>query len=370
MDRNSDDQPPSPALLLPNGKKNHLLPKKVAIVYSEVKREYFPTEVQYLTEKDAFHDAQVIASYMERIGINVVFCPGNAELPQRLRREKPDMAINLVGSVKGNEYLASTIPAVLELLEIPYTGAGILGESLSYNKFLVKKLLQQNGVPVPNHQLFLTSFDLLDPTLRFPLISKLNEIHGAVEITKDAISEQDRHLRERLKYLIATYSQPALVEEFIVGREITAILLVGLNTKVYLAEKVFHREEKYAFATFEDQWLEAEEAAFHYQKYEDPILKAYVRKAFEITKMADYAKFDIRMDSSGRYFFIDCNSNPAFGPKELECALATILDLYSISFHEILKRLLLNTMRDAAENGSSTLTSTPGNGETPRAAAA
>jgi len=63
--------------------------------------------------------------------------------------------------------------------------------------------------------------------------------------------------------------------------------------------------------------------------------------------MADYAKFDIRLDSSGRYYFIDSNSNPAFGPKELDCALASILGLYDISFTQILKRLLLNTIRDA-----------------------
>ena len=258
------------------------------------------------------------------------------------------MAINLVGSVKGSEYLASTIPALLELLEIRYTGAGILGESLCYNKFLIKKLLEQNGVPVPRYQLFVTSTDPIDPTLRFPLISKLNEIHGAVEITKDAVSENEKHLRERLKFLIKTYEQPVLVEEFIVGREVTAILLEGLNKKVYIAEKVFKQtSEKYTFITFEAQWT-SQEDVFVYQKYEDAVLREYVKKAFEITKMADYAKFDIRIDSSGRYFFIDANSNPAFGPKELDCALANILDLYGITFQEILKRLLLNTMRDYA----------------------
>jgi len=63
--------------------------------------------------------------------------------------------------------------------------------------------------------------------------------------------------------------------------------------------------------------------------------------------MSDYGKFDVRLDQSGRYYFVDSNSNPAFGPRELDCALANILDIYGISFNEILKRLLLNTMRDA-----------------------
>src|SRR3989344_3000970 len=326
----------------------HSLPQSVAVIFSEVKRNYFPTQMQYLTEKDAFHDAQVIADYLEKMKISAYLFPGNEMLAVKLRRAKPTMAINLVGSVKGNEYLASTIPALLELLDIPYTGAGILGESLSYNKFLIKKLLQQNGVPIPNYQLFNNHNDPLDPTLRFPLISKLNEIHGAVEITQDSVSETEKHLRKRMKYLINTYEQPILVEEFIVGREITSILLEGLNKKVYSAEKIFNKpDQKYIFATFADQWLESGSEAFRYQQYNDPLLREYIKKAFEITKMADYGKFDIRLDPSGRYYFIDANSNPAFGPKELECAIANILDLYDISFSDILKRLLINTLRDA-----------------------
>ena len=328
--------------------KNGLgLPKKVGIIYSDVKREYFPTEAQYITEKEALHDAQVIATYLEKLEIKPNLYPGNEELSEKLRKDKPDVVMNLVGSVKGNEYLAYTIPGVLEILDIPYTGAGILGESLAYNKFLVKKLLQQNGVPVPYYQLFNTASDFLDPTLRFPLISKLNEIHGAVEITEDAVSENEKHLRERLKFLITTYEQPVLVEEFIVGREITAILLEGLNKKVYFGEKVFKESDSiFKFATFESQWSDNVQT-YSYQKYEDNLLKEYIKKAFEITRMADYGKFDVRIDSSGRYYFIDSNSNPAFGPKELDVAMSNILDLYGITFEEILKRLLLNTMRDA-----------------------
>src|SRR3990167_6202216 len=330
-----------------SNKKLHLHAKKIAIIYSDVKRDYFPTEAQYLTEKDAYRDAKVIAAYINKLRIKTFLFPADKLLSQRLRKNSVDLVINTVGSVRGNEYLASTIPALLELLEIPYTGAGILGESLSYNKFIIKKLLQQNGVPVPAYQLFNSYTDPIDPTLMFPLISKLNEIHGAVEITRNAVSENEKHLRERMKFLIKTYDQPVLVEEFIVGREITAILLEGLK-KVYLAEKRFNKpNEKYIFATFEDQWMESEIEPFEYQKFNDPILKEYIKKAFEVTEMFDYGKFDIRLDQSGRYFFVDANSNPAFGPKELECAIANILDLYEVTFIEILKRLIENTIRDA-----------------------
>jgi D-alanine-D-alanine ligase len=329
-------------------KNGYELPKKVAIVFSDVKREYFPTEEQYITEKDAEVDAKLVSKYLEKFDIQVFLYPGNTDLPNKLRKNKPDMVINLVDSVKGNEALSSSLPGVLELLDIPYTGGDILGLSLTMNKFLVKKLLQQNGIPVPQYQLFNSANDFIDSTLRYPLISKLNEIHGAVEITKDAVSENEKHLRERLKFLISTYKQPVLVEEFIVGREITAMLLEGLNKKVYLAEKIFTNvDDKYVFSTFEDQWLNKTGFSFNYQKFDDPILKEYVKKAFDVTKMYDYGKFDVRLDQSGRYFFIDSNCNPAFGPKEADVAISNILDMYGISFQEILKRLLQNTMRDS-----------------------
>lgn len=325
------------------------LPKRVGIIYSDVQRDYFPTESQYITEKDAEQDARLIGEYLETLGIAVLLHPGNAELPEWLRINAPEIVINLVDSIKGTESLASAIPGVLELLDIPYTGADILGLSLDTNKFVIKKLLQQNGVPVPYYQLFNSPNDYLDPVIRFPLISKLNAIHGSVEITKDAVSENEKQLRKRIRYLIRTYKQPVLVEEFISGRELTVIVLQEKKKKVYQAEKVFtHSENKYVFLTFEDQWLSDINVALHYKEYEDPLLKEYVKKAFNVTKMAGYAKFDIRLDQSGRYFFIDTNCNPALGPKELDVAMSVILDLYGISFHEILKRLILNTVKNAS----------------------
>ncbi len=350
-----ESKPLDKPLQLDSG-QHYILPKKVAILFSEVKREYFPTEEQYITEKDAQYDAEVIAEYLIKMGVSTKLYPGTPDALEKVRSDKPDMVLNLVASVRGQEFLAATIPAALEFMGIPYTGAGILGESLAYNKFLVKKLLQQNGVPVPNYQLFNTPTDPINSDMRFPLITKLNEIHGAVEITKDSVSDNEKHLRERLKFLMNVYKQPVLAEEFIVGKEVTAILFEGLNKKVYIAEKVFNKpNDKYVFATFEDQWLASEkeeEWAYNYKKYEDAALKDLVRKAFEISKMDDYAKFDIRIDSSGRYYFIDSNTNPAFGPKELDAAMAYIFELHSIDFNDILKRLLANTVRDSVKAGN------------------
>lgn len=332
--------------------------KKIGIVYSDVRREYFPTEEQYITEKEAEDDAKLVAKEIENLGIKAELFPGNEDLPEALKRSKPDMVFNLVDSVKGNEYLTSTIPGLLDIMDIPYTGAGLLGLALCYNKFLTLKLLRNAGIPVPNFQLFNSGNEPLDIELRFPLISKLNEVHGGVEITQLAVSENEKHLRERVRFLAETYNQPVIVEEFIAGREITILILEGFHKKTYMAEKVFNKpDEKYKFATFNDQWgdytPDKSTWPYTYQKYEDGNLKELARKAFDVARLADYGKFDVRLDQSGRYYFIDSNANPAFGPKTLYTAMGLIIEeIYGVSFQDILVRLIKNTLFLPDSNGN------------------
>lgn len=325
--------------------------QRIAIVHSYVKREFFPTEEQYITEKDAQKDAEFIANEIRKFNIECKTIPADDMLVESLKEFKPDMVFNLVDSVKGMEYLASTIPGILDMLGIPFTGATLLGLALCYNKYLSKKLLQSAGIPVPNFQLFHTPYDKLDINLRFPVISKLNEIHGGVEIDESAISENEKQLRERLNFLMKTYNQEVVVEEYIAGREIVASVLEGSNVKVYMGERIFNKpDKKYIIATFDDQWVTpvAENEAdwvYTYARYEDPLLREYVRKAFTISDMLDYGKFDIRLDISGRYYFIDSNANPAFGPKELSTAMGYIMEgLYNVPFAEILRRIIMNTL--------------------------
>ena len=64
--------------------------------------------------------------------------------------------------------------------------------------------------------------------------------------------------------------------------------------------------------------------------------------------MSDYARIDIRIDAAGRYYFIDPNANPFFGPpKETHATYSMILDMYGVTFEETLKRMFLNTLQDA-----------------------
>jgi D-alanine-D-alanine ligase-like ATP-grasp enzyme len=123
-------------------------------------------------------------------------------------------------------------------------------------------------------------------------------------------------------------------------------IIEGLNTKVYAGEKIFKPDfqGKYKIATYDNNWG-SEEDIFTYQKYELPErVKEDLKKAFEVLKLEDFAKFDLRVDASGRHYIIDVNANPTLGPEE--CSISTVLSLYDLDFEDILRKLIANTVTD------------------------
>lgn len=336
-------------------RKNHnggRLPKKVGIIYSDAKRKYFSTYEEYLTEKGAREEAETFLPFLHKLGIKGCLIPGNAELTKYLRREKPNMVINTCATVKGYDYLGATVPSTLELLEIPYTGAAILGFALGCNKYLIYALLKSHGIPVPRFQLLTKTTTPIDPGLRYPLILKLNEEHSNVEIKRESVVETESALRKRLRYLINTYDQDVLLSEFIAGREFAVFVFQSQNRKVYATERLINVpgiDSKFQFMDYQLVWLtegKAYDDQLKHIKYRDPLLENYAKKAFDITHMGSYGKFDIRMDKLGNYFFIDANANCHFGPPDSFCELATTMEMYGVSFQKVLKRLLQNTMRE------------------------
>ncbi|MBI2465454.1 hypothetical protein HYV64_04915 [Candidatus Shapirobacteria bacterium] len=337
-------------------KNNHScrkLPQKVAIIYTDEKREYFYTEEEFWTVEGSEDEAREFQPYFDQLNIQTCYLKGDSNLVKNLRHEKPDMALNLVTTVKGYDYLGATIPATLELLEIPYTGAAILGFSLGCNKYLIYALLSQHGIPVPRFQLLTSTKSTIDPSLRYPLILKLNEEHSNVEIKRESIAENETQLRKRLRYLINKYEQDVLVSEFIDGREFGAFVFQSYNKKAYTIERKIHlpnNNSRHEFLDYDIVWgndYDNYKKYVHYEKFHDPLLNAYVKKAFNIIKMDDYGKFDIRMDSLGNYYFIDANANCHFAPLTGSSSeLSIAMKMYGISFKTLLKRLLQNTMRE------------------------
>ena len=327
------------------------LPKKVAILYSDVRRHYFATEDEYLAEEGADIYANDIAKYVNKLGIDAICIPCDEQIADNLKKYKPCMALNLVDSVRGQSNLGASIIGLLEILNIPYTGAGTLGWSIGTNKFVMYQLMQSNGIPVPNHQLVSSHSEMIDPVLRYPLFPKLNVEHSSIGVDENSICENEKQLRFKLKELIEKFRQPILIDEFIAGIEVTASVLDSVNTKVYAVQRKTGSETREDVMTFNKKWKNWDNII--YEKYDQPNLKEYIKKTFDILKMSDYARIDTRIDASGRIYVIDPNCNPFFGPpKETHATYSIILDMYGIDFEETLKRIFINTLKDAKNNNT------------------
>ncbi len=353
MVTNIINSPNTRGLIAKQNRNGGALPKKIAILYTDAKREYCSTDEEFQTIDGSYEEALLFEPYFQKLKIQTVYIQADINMTKKLQKHKPDMALNLVTTVKGYDYLGATVPATLELLEIPYTGTNILGFSLGCNKYLMHALMSQHGIPVPRFQLMSSKVTPLDPTLRFPLILKLNEEHSNIEIKPESVVENESELRKRLRYLLKTYDQDVLVSEFIDGREFAAFLFQSYNRKVYTVERVIHLpgNPKHQFMDYNLVWnvsLEEYESILKKVKYHDPVLDAFVKKAFGVMRMDDYGKFDIRMDVKGNYYFIDANANCHFAPPEstCDCEISHVLPMYGVPFKMLLKRLLQNTMRE------------------------
>ncbi|KKS98742.1 MAG: D-alanine-D-alanine ligase, D-alanine-D-alanine ligase [Candidatus Gottesmanbacteria bacterium GW2011_GWA2_43_14] len=317
-----------------------MAPSKVAVVHSEVKREYFPTVAQYLTEKDSEKEALAVAGYLKKLGIGFKLMAADENIFASLKKYRPEIILNMTGSVAGKEYLATLVPAAAEVLGIPCTGSSFQDETLAYNKSYIKKMMSEAGIPVPKAHLITVNSQQFPQDLSYPSIVKLNSIHGSVEINKEAVCNTAEQVKKRIRYLQIKYHDAVLVEEFIEGEEFSVICFDRPGLEVYAAKNIFGSDNNpRSFASFEYQWDEQE---IGFQKYHDPILSDLAVKGYHACGMRDYGKFDVRQNREGTYYFIDGNTNPAFGPKESDCALGTVMDLYGFSFEKVLIMLFTN----------------------------
>lgn len=153
-------------------------------------------------------------------GHDVAFFEGNLSLIEWLDRFKPDVCFNLCEGHFGDAREAH-IPALLEMLRLPYTGSKVLTLALTLDKPMTKRVLASHGLPTPAFQVFNTVDAPLDPRLRFPLFVKPSREGTGAGITAKSIVENERDLRRRVAEQLELYRQPILVEHFISGREIT-----------------------------------------------------------------------------------------------------------------------------------------------------
>jgi D-alanine-D-alanine ligase-like ATP-grasp enzyme len=179
----------------------------VAVAYSFVEREFFATEEAYVAEQDVEQRAQLAVDTLAKLGIPAKGYPANQYFLPSLLVDRPDLVVNLVDTLKGSDLLQTSIPAALELADIPYTGCGMQGLVIGNDRHLTKQLMVASGIPTPEFQFIRRAGTKVKEDLGLPLIVKLNESGGSVGIDDHAVKETVEDAQQRVDELISTYKR-------------------------------------------------------------------------------------------------------------------------------------------------------------------
>jgi len=185
---------------------------------SQPKPEGVPPDA--FADFDHIETVQSIQQAIETDGHETKFLMADENLPYALQEYKPDICFNIAEGLGGDAREAQ-VPALLEMLRIPYTGSRVLTNAIALDKTLTKRIWRDRKLPIAPFQEFSTGDEPLRPELKYPLFVKPAREGTGMGVDMNARVENETEMRERVKYVIQSYQQPALVEDFLPGREFT-----------------------------------------------------------------------------------------------------------------------------------------------------
>jgi D-alanine-D-alanine ligase len=234
-------------------------------------------------------------------------------MPRVIKGELPGLVFNVSYGIQGQARYAH-IPSILEMVGIPYVGSGPLAHGLALDKVVAKMIFHQHGIPTPDFAVMDSWEDEL-PDLKFPLIVKpKNEaVSFGIQIVRD-----QKDLRKGIKAVIDEFNQPALVEEYIEGKEINVGLIGNNPPEIFTpVELVFPRKGPRIY-TYGDKTHRSGRQI----KYKCPAsltrkqheyARKMARKAFDVLGCYDCARVDMRLDKQGNLYILEVNSLPSLG---------------------------------------------------------
>ena len=308
---------------------------------SKPKPEGVPPDA--FADYDHIETIDAIRTAIETDGHRTVFIQADEELPDALKEEKPDICFNIAEGLGGDAREAQ-IPALLELLRIPYTGSRVLANGISLDKTLTKRIWRDRRLPVAPFQEFAIGDEPLRPELEFPLFVKPAREGTGMGVDMKAIVNNEKELRERAEYIVNTYQQPALVETFLPGREFTVGIMGRADAKLYSRHPEWY--EKDGFHRFPILELDmtrsvtpmvysqeakskevGEEGAPGYfcpaniEPELEKKLKYFALRAHTLLGALDVSRTDVRLDAQGNPRVMEINTLPGLTPNYSDLCL-------------------------------------------------
>ncbi len=311
-----------------------------------------------LAEYDTEETVEALKKALEAGGHEVIPLEGDVTLLDTIRQVKPDICFNICEGHRGDAR-ESQVPALLEMLGIPYTGSKILAHALSLDKAMAKRVWRDCGLPTAPFQVFVRGDEPLDPSLRFPLFAKPSREGSGMGINERSILHDEKELREQVRWLIKTYRQPALVEEFLPGREFTVGLIGNtLQPGVKPPSDFYDERGFHVFPPMEVDLSPVAESGGLYTsqvKTEKPLaprylcpapideelereLKRLAVAAFEAIGALDVARVDLRLGSDGKPYLMEINTLPGLNPHYSDMVLVARAE--GVSYERLINEIL------------------------------
>ena len=263
---------------------------------------------------------------------NVTLIEANEEVYKNLLDAQPDIVFNIAEGLRGPSREAQ-VPAILEMLGIPYTGSDPLTLGICLDKSRAKEILAFYGIPTPKFAV-IDAVDQLD-RIALPLPCIVKPLHeGSSKGIYDAsVVRTADDLRCQVQKILAEYDEPALVEKFLAGREFTvAVLGNGEDLRVLpIVEIRFDSlpEGVNPIYSFEAKWIwDTVENPIDVHECPakiDPALQREIenicRNTFRVLRCRDWCRIDIRLDESGKPNVLELNPLPGIlpNPEEHSC---------------------------------------------------
>ena len=279
------------------------------------------------------------------------------DLLPKLRAGKPDLIFNLCESMAGDPRNEPTFAGLLDLFELPYTGADLPALAACLHKRRSKDILLGRGIPTPPHRFLSTLAELDDPALAdldYPWFLKLAHEDASVGITEENLVRTFPALRARAAAMITEFDQPVLAERYIDGREINVTLIGnGDDLQVLPLHEIDFgampagrpRIVSYA-AKWEESHVDYAGTKPVRLRDANPTLVAacekVARDAWDAHGLRDYARVDLRVDKVGQPWVIDVNPNPDISP---DAGVVRSAAVAGMSYVQLIERLAQTALR-------------------------
>jgi D-alanine-D-alanine ligase len=260
----------------------------------------------------------------ERFPVEMI--EANEDAFETLRRVRPAFVFNIAEGLDGVSREAQ-IPAMLELLGIPYLGSDPLTLALCLDKARAKEVLSYHHVPTASFVVVSSMKDFDDTRVKFPSIVKPLHEGSSKGIYNSCVVRDPSELEREVNVILTTYHEPALIEEFLPGREFTVAIMgngddvsvlpiveisfealpQGMNPIYsYEAKWVWDRSDKpleiFRCPALLSDDLEAE-------------IQALCKRAYTLLRCRDWTRIDVRLDARGRPHILELNPLPGILPR-------------------------------------------------------